>query len=113
MLLNDAGEMIVSWWRKIPEKFLTVQLDTYILMPNHLHGIINILEPEKQTGHVGADPCVRPGGELGNNVTGITALPDIIKWFKAMSTNEYIRGVRKGKWEHFEKASGSAHTTSM
>lgn len=103
VLLNNAGEMIVGWWQKIPDKFHNIQLDEYILMPNHLHGIINILELEKPAEHVGADPCVRPEGMLGNKSQGASSLPDIIKWFKAMSTNEYIRGVKQGKWEQFEK----------
>lgn len=105
ILLNEAGEMVKRWWLKIPDKFPTIQLDTYILMPNHLHGIIKILESNNQPKRVGADPCVRPEEKLAKNqFTSIDAtLPDIVKWFKTMSTNEFIRGIKLGKWDHFNK----------
>lgn len=51
MALNEAGRMIELWWQKIPEKFGNADLDEYVLMPDHFHGIIHF---------VGADPCVRP-----------------------------------------------------
>jgi len=49
---NDSGAMVSEWWIKLPEKFPGVTLDEFVVMPNHLHGII---------AFVGADPCVCPG----------------------------------------------------
>lgn len=51
MILNDAGKMIAAWWKKLFEKFLNIVIDEYVIMPNHIHGIIQI---------VGAIPCNRP-----------------------------------------------------
>ena len=86
MNLNDAGEMVERWWTKLENKFPHVETDDYVLMPNHFHGIVSI---------VGADPCVCPGGEArtfsGEKGAHVGApLPQIIQWFKAMTTNEYI-----------------------
>jgi len=50
-ILNDAGNMIDFWWSEISVHFCGVRLDQHIIMPNHIHAIINI---------VGADRCVRP-----------------------------------------------------
>jgi REP element-mobilizing transposase RayT len=41
MVLNDAGWMIDKWWRKIPDKFPRAESEIYVIMPNHLHGIIS------------------------------------------------------------------------
>lgn len=40
--LNDAGRMVATEWEMIPERFPTVALDAFIVMPNHVHGIIVI-----------------------------------------------------------------------
>jgi putative transposase len=38
--LNAAGRMVEATWRRIPERFPTTALDDWVIMPNHLHGII-------------------------------------------------------------------------
>ena len=48
MRLNGAGESIVSWWQKLPEKFSSVSLGIYVMMPNHFHGVI-VIEDHRQT----------------------------------------------------------------
>ena len=40
--LNDAGEMAESVWAALPQRFPAVRLDTFVVMPNHIHGIIVI-----------------------------------------------------------------------
>ncbi len=44
MQLNVTGQIISAIWQKIPQHFPNVELDQFILMPDHLHGIIVILE---------------------------------------------------------------------
>ena len=46
MILNDAGEMVVAEWNRIPERNDHVVLDKYQIMPNHLHGILQIISLE-------------------------------------------------------------------
>jgi len=100
MILNAARAMIEKWWRKLPEKYPGIQLDEYVIMPNHLHGIIVI---------VGAAPCGRPNPgthsvtESGQPHGVVPTLGTIIGWFKTMSTNEYIRHVKQNGWPAFEK----------
>ena len=40
MQLNDVGEVADTCWRAIPEHFPKVVLDAFVIMPNHVHGII-------------------------------------------------------------------------
>ncbi len=52
MRLNDVGEVADICWRAIPEHFPRVVLDAFVIMPNHVHGIIWI-GPENRA-NVGA-----------------------------------------------------------
>ena len=40
MILNEVGNIVDEYWKKIPDHFPNVELDEYIIMPNHIHGII-------------------------------------------------------------------------
>jgi len=113
MILNDAGKMIVRWWLELPNKFPNVNVDIFVVMPNHFHGIIFIAD---NANVVGDDLRVAPG--LGGNDNGgehggsprrtdspqqrpNAPLSQMIQWFKTMTTNEYIRGVKNLGWKPF------------
>ena len=42
--LNEAGEITKQCWLAIPQHFPNVLLHEFIIMPNHVHGIIEIVE---------------------------------------------------------------------
>jgi len=50
VIVNKYGEIVRDAWAKIPEHFKNVKLDEFIVMPNHIHGIIIINNPVG-TGH--------------------------------------------------------------
>ena len=91
MELNDAGKMIDVWWNKLPNKFPGAVMDEYVIMPNHFHGIINIID--SQGGHT------NQGGHMGPPVHMM--IYKMIQWFKTMTTNEYIRNVKHNGWPRF------------
>ena len=105
MALNDAGRMIGRWWLELPRKFRHVSLDAHVVMPNHFHGILVIadaggLEGEDLGAHAGAP---LPGGEASVLSAHAGApLPRVVQWFKTMTTNEYIRGVKDSAWSRFD-----------
>jgi putative transposase len=82
IFLNDAGKMLEYWWKELENKFEQVSLEQYVVMPNHLHGVILL---NTTGGHIGP------------------RLQEIIQWFKTMTTNEYIRGVKQGNFSVFNK----------
>ena len=43
MHLNNAGKMAQQCWQEIPSHYPQVKLHQFVIMPNHLHGIIEIL----------------------------------------------------------------------
>lgn len=115
---QPVREMIQRWWDKIPEKFPDVGTDAFVIMPNHIHGIVVLVGGD----HVGVDPRVDPvavdprvdlhgdppvGREKGQS-RGIAptnadavSLADVVQWFKTMTTNEYIRAVKQLGWAPF------------
>jgi REP element-mobilizing transposase RayT len=42
--LSDVGKIANKCWLEIPKHFENVELDGYIVMPNHVHGIVRILD---------------------------------------------------------------------
>src|SRR4030095_4177746 len=40
MELNEKGQIVGECWKFIPNHFSGVELDEYVIMPNHFHGII-------------------------------------------------------------------------
>ena len=97
IVLNDSGMMIEKWWNELKNKFPNIELDEFVVMPNHFHGIIQIINTDPP---VGADLRVCP-----DNVGEHTGSPlhKMIQWFKTMSTNEYIRNVKNNNWIPFNK----------
>ena len=117
--LNAAGKMIANVFTNIRIYYKGTVLDTYIVMPNHFHGIIIIDHT------VGASLCGRPyeniiGGELNlerndytitKNLKGRAlrstpthhqlSLGEIIGRFKSYTTTQYISGVKNNKWKPF------------
>jgi hypothetical protein len=43
MHLNDAGETVQTVWNDLPVRYPDIELNAFIIMPNHVHGIINIV----------------------------------------------------------------------
>jgi putative transposase len=114
MKLNAAGRMIHYWWNQLPDKYPNIELDEYIIIPNHLHGIII----------VGADPRVCPETELhvrpdnnngehtGSPLRKPVSLSRMVQWFKTMTTNEYIQNVKQNNWRHSTNVYGSEIITN-
>jgi len=51
MILNDCGEIVKEEWLKTKEIREKVDLDYFVIMPNHLHGIVIIEGPEVVETH--------------------------------------------------------------
>jgi REP element-mobilizing transposase RayT len=83
MHLNEAGKMVQSAWRRLPVVFPGLVLDAFVVMPNHLHGLVTLDVPDAEM------------------LTGRPTLTDVVRWFKTETTNRYIRGVKRLEWEPF------------
>ena len=111
--MNAAGSMVLQKWKDIAPRFSHVEIDSIVVMPNHLHGIIvinklTVAAPSGKNGlNVGA-PLVGALTYEGNFATGDRAttrvaptLGEIIGAFKSLTTLEYGRGVEAFAWPKF------------
>jgi putative transposase len=91
MVLNDAGKMVEKWYYELMNKFPDIKCDEMIVMPNHFHCIIE---------NVGMAVGENEKPILGEHVG--SPLHAVVRWFKTMTTNEYIRGVKNLGWTQFD-----------
>jgi REP element-mobilizing transposase RayT len=77
-------------------------LDEFIVMPNHIHGIIWIGDREPSVGAplAGARHMVESVQRTGTRPA--PTLSDIVRVFKSITTLEYIHGVRENGWISFQ-----------
>jgi REP element-mobilizing transposase RayT len=91
MILNDAGKIVQDEWLKTPIIRKNVFLDAWVIMPNHLHIIIEInnqLSDDIPTRGRDALQCVSTGDAQYGNKFGpqINNLASIIRGFKGVVT---------------------------
>jgi putative transposase len=60
MILNDAGKIADKYWLEIPEHFPNVILHDSIIMPNHVHGIIELIQTGSFVGVQNFEPQSLP-----------------------------------------------------
>ena len=84
MVLNKYGEIVEKYWININKVYSNVSIGSFIIMPNHLHGILiiddlvvgeDIIFPNKYKIKAINN---RPHNQLAN----------IIKWFKQITNKE-------------------------
>ncbi len=68
MVLNEWGAIVQQCWQAIPHHFLHTRLDEFVVMPNHVHGIIWIVD---DVG-VGASSSGVPGASGMGEMVGAT-----------------------------------------
>jgi len=50
MVLNQFSEIVNKYWMEIQNHFNNVELDEFVIMPNHIHGIITIQNSKQYVG---------------------------------------------------------------
>lgn len=98
MQLNAAGKIAAEIWQLLPDQFPYVVLDAFVIMPNHMHGLLYIDRSTDAINRVSADSDSdhnqNPGGITGGkNPMLHENLSRIIRWYKGRTTFE----IRKGR----------------
>jgi putative transposase len=76
MRLSPAGEIAQDRCEEIPRRYSGIELDTVMVMPDHLHAIISL------------------GGDTDS-------LSTVVHWLKSRTTSDYTLGVRAAGWPPF------------
>ena len=98
MYINTYGEIIQKWWNEIPIHFPNVELGAFIIMPNHVHGIIwiiaerrgEVLSPRDSQNYNNSDMYVDETYDWGGETPPLRmpTLGQIVAYFKYQSTKE-------------------------
>nr|VFJ56152.1 MAG: REP element-mobilizing transposase RayT [Candidatus Kentron sp. DK] len=121
MISNRYGRVVAECWQGIPAHFVGVTLDQWVIMPNHMHGIIMLAtRPTSAVGARHAVPSVnaapsRPRKQFGQSIPG--SIPTIIRSFKSAATKRINEsgGAPGGKlwqrnyWEHIVRDEMELH----
>jgi REP element-mobilizing transposase RayT len=86
MRLNEAGRMAEWTWFDLPNHIDNIELDAFVVMPNHVHGIIIIREPVG----AGSEPAPTEPAPTSAPTAPPPAnrnhgLPEIVRQFKTFS----------------------------
>jgi len=52
MVLNEVGKIANQFWQEMPKHFPFVNLDEFVVMPNHVHGILEINNEVGKTNEI-------------------------------------------------------------
>ena len=76
--LNDVGRIVSSVWHDLAKRFKNIELDGFVIMPNHVHGIV-VIVGAPLAGARDLRAGTRPAPTLG----------DIIGAFKSVTARQY------------------------
>lgn len=100
MVLNDPGRMVVKWYDELTSKYPDKKCHVMVVMPNHVHFILENARGDAYAGAPDDDAEMYYGPE---NHQFNSPLGNAVGWFKTMTTNEYIRGVKSSGWKRFNR----------
>lgn len=102
MVLNNIGKNVENIWYSLPQHH-PIELDTFQIMPNHIHLIIQIVgvvraqpafsDARNQTGIARNAPTECGQTKFGHVVAG--SLPCVIRSFKSETTKQIRRLIHK------------------
>ena len=114
IVLNQYGEIVSACWNDLPDHYINVELGEFVVMPNHVHGIIILTDANARVGkpeRAGLRPAPTIGESVQNShpasIKKIHGLPEIIRAFKSFSSrriNEVrnLPGVRLWQKNYYE-----------
>ena len=82
--LNEAGQVVQAVWDELPNHYPNVELDEFVVMPNHVHGIIVIVGADVGAGF-------KPAPTIPVKRHGLAEIVRALKTFSARRINE-LRG---------------------
>ena len=108
MILNETGKIANDCWLEIPKHFPNVVLHEYIIMPNHVHGIIELNRVESVgTRHVVSLPDnienpVGPSHVMARQNQFSKPIPGSISVIIQQYKSSVTRIVNKNNISHFK-----------
>jgi putative transposase len=82
IILSPTGRMLHDLIRQAEDRFSTVTIEAYVVMPNHIHILIGLAIRTSDEAHV-------------DNIV------DVIRWLKDASVRRHSLGVKEHGWDSY------------
>ena len=107
MFRNEYGQIAEQQWQWLEQQYSYIILHSFVVMPNHMHGIIEIDDRTVRTGRVGTgrdlsndDYPVRTGRDLSLQQIKIKSLSELMGAYKTTSSKKiHLLGLQDFKWQ--------------
>ncbi len=90
MRLSRLGEIVLDTWNDLPNHNYAIELDEFIIMPNHIHGIIRINDIDVWAG---SEPA--PTGKRH----GLTEIIRQLKTYSSLRINKIRNTIGNPVWQ--------------
>lgn len=77
--------MIAETWESMEFQFPSTMIDAFIVMPDHFHAVLYLAT------------------EFAENPAELPTLGKVMQWFKTVTTDQYIRGMRQNNWPTYNR----------
>jgi len=103
MVFSEIGKIAHAIWFEIPQHFSYAKLEAFVVMPNHIHGIVIIDKPlENKANNLSKieSPKVDRGGFAGEkNPMLQDNLSRILRWYKGRCSFEMRKKNPDFQWQ--------------
>jgi putative transposase len=104
MVLNGLGQMAEQFWLQIPSLFLFIELGNFVVMPNHVHGIliVNKTGGGIQDNGAGIPETAgqSPGGFAGDKNPMLNDnISRVVRWYKGRCSFEIRKTCADFEWQ--------------
>ncbi|MDF1513651.1 MAG: transposase [Anaerolineae bacterium] len=99
IVLTKMGQIAHACWVDLPNHYSNIELDKFVIMPNHVHGIITILSYENALREV---LCQAAGVPSRTAPVKRYCLSEIVRGFKTFSTrriNQFLNTPGRAFWQ--------------
>ena len=99
MDLNEYGNIVQECWYDLPNHYPTIELDSFVVMPNHIHGIV-ILKTHLENRESADSKCLTMGNRFSDAGAGFKPAPASItpvehaRPFKYHGLPEIVRALK-------------------
>ncbi len=84
MRLSACGNIVAATWENLPDHYSCIELDAFVVMPNHVHGIVVLVDDSANT-LLTAETGLEPALTRNSHRHG---LPEIVRAFKSFSARQ-------------------------
>jgi putative transposase len=99
MHLSVLGQLAEQYWLEIVDRFPFVRLGNFVVMPDHMHGILMIEKPEEQLVPIPYDPAPRGGCTGNKNPMLHKNIATMIRWYKGRCSFEMRKHHAGFEWQ--------------